>query len=84
MAKTWNFVGTLQENGNRVVSAATASVDTVSPEQGASARVTSVDGVAQFQFQIPEGREGKQGPQGPQGPAATLNLSIDGNTLLFS
>ena len=78
MAKTWNFEGTLKENGVRVVSAATASVEQVSSTQPASATVATVDGVAQFQFKIPEGK------QGPQGPAATLNLSIDGNTLVFS
>ena len=84
MAKTWNFEGTLQENGNRVVSAATAKVKTVPTEQGASVKVESSGGVAQFEFQIPEGKQGPAGPVGPQGPAATLNLSIDGNTLLFS
>lgn len=78
MAKNWNFKGVLQENGNRVVSAATATVEQISSSQPASAEVKTVDGVAQFQFKIPEGK------QGPQGPAATLNLSIDGNTLLFS
>ena len=78
MAKTWNSEGTLQENGTRVVSAATATAEQVPSTQAASAEVTSVDGVAQFKFKIPEGK------QGPQGPAATLNLSIVGNDLLFS
>lgn len=78
MAKNWNFEGVLQENGIRVVSAATANAETVAANQPASAEVTSVDGVAQFKFKIPEGK------QGPQGPAATLNLSIVGNDLLFS
>lgn len=78
MAKTWNFEGTLMENGVKVVSAATATASTVPASQGASAEVVSVNGVAQFQFNIPEGK------QGPQGPAATLNLSVVGNDLLFS
>lgn len=78
MAKTWNFQGTLQENGVRVVSTATATAETVPTNEAASAEVTTVDGVAQFQFKIPEGK------QGPQGPAATLNLSVVGNDLLFS
>lgn len=78
MAKTWNFEGTLQENGTRVVSTATATAEQVPSTQAASAEVISVDGVAQFKFKIPEGK------QGPQGPAATLNLSIVGNDLLFS
>ena len=78
MAKTWNFEGTLQENGVRVVSKAEVQVQTVSSTQPASAEVVSENGIAKFQFKIPKGE------QGPQGPAATLNLSIDGNTLLFS
>lgn len=76
--KTWDFIGTLQENGVRVVSKAEVKVDTVPSDQKASAEVVSEDGIAKFQFKIP------QGERGPQGPAATLNLSIDGNTLLFS
>lgn len=78
MARIWNFEGTLQENGVQVVSAATATAETVESDEEASAQVISNNGVAQFQFKIPKGE------QGPQGPAATLNLSIDGNTLLFS
>lgn len=78
MAKTWNFEGTLQENGVRVVSAATAVAESVEANENASAQVISNNGTAQFQFKIPKGE------RGPQGPAATLNLSIDGNTLLFS
>lgn len=76
--KVWNFKGTLQENGIRVVSAATATAESIDASEEAFAQVVSNDGIAQFQFKIPKGE------QGPQGPAATLNLSIDGNTLLFS
>lgn len=76
MARTWNFEGTLKENGVRVVSNATATSETVSSNEKASVQVKSEDGVVQFQFKIPQGI---QGIQGIQGPPATLNLSVDEN-----
>lgn len=71
----WRY---FKRNGVRVVSDATVDIQSVSADQKPSAEVATVDGVAQFKFKIPEGK------QGPQGPAATLNISVSGNDLLFS
>ena len=67
MARKWNFLGELMENGFRVLTKAKATLNELEPEQPASVDINTVGGEAQFIFNLPKNGIGPTGPQGLQG-----------------
>lgn len=71
MAKIFNFSGTLQENGKKVITNVTASATQVSSSTAASATATTSNGTTNIAFKIPQGATGPTGPTGSEGKSIT-------------
>jgi len=73
MAKDFNFIGTLQENGNRVLSKISADIDIIANTEQASVEVEhTAEGLCNLRFKIPEGPIGPIGPTGLTGPTGPM------------
>jgi hypothetical protein len=67
MAKIFNFSGTLQENGKKVITDVTASAEKVSSSTAASATATTTNGTTNIHIKVPQGNTGATGPTGATG-----------------
>lgn len=67
MAKKFNFLGEIQENGKRVITQADASATLADSSSAAEVTVINTDGKASFAFTIPQGKTGPLGPTGAVG-----------------
>lgn len=74
MARKWDFLGELQENGTRVITKADVVLNELAPEQPASISIDTVNGEAQFTFNLPKNATGPTGPQGVAGPTGPQGI----------